>query len=30
MAEFAEMFAAAIAGGAVLGSMISFFNSWGA
>ena len=29
MAEAVEMFAAAIAGGVVLGSLISLWNSWG-
>jgi hypothetical protein len=29
-AEYADMFAAALAGGAVLGALISIFNSWGA
>lgn len=30
MAEFVAMVAVAIVGGCLLGSMISFFNSWGA
>jgi hypothetical protein len=29
MAEFAPMVAAAVAGGFVLGSLISLWNSWG-
>jgi hypothetical protein len=30
MAEFVDMISAGIAGGAILGTMVSFFNSWGA